>query len=528
MTGPTEFAWEQILDGNERKMNPNTPTAAPYHHLTSYQRHNMSGHVLDWENQPDLYKTYSHAESVPLPKDVRHRKTKLSQVLKEGSPEANPRVPDMDDLARIFSLAYSMTAKARHGGADFYYRSAASAGALYPTEIYAAASGVQGLDDGLYHFSVARHSLFRLRKGDLSSHIAGAIRPTPRKSPILTFFLSAILFRSAWKYRERSYRYHLLDTGHVAENLIVTLKALEFPSVLSYDFDDHAMNRLLGLDERKEVCLLVCYVPGNTPVEKAIESDLQELPKDFKSASQVAHHEIDYPAVREIHEAGSSFVTQPGSGPSMADQLGLRSHGFTNLGPPNTWPETMDWADAFRHRRSRRNFVPHSISQESARALVACLALPEASLSSGVRDYSRLVGMGFLAGNVDHLDPGFYLLDASKGSFGMVRPGVFTDKMAHVCLNQAWLAHAALHFLFMADLDALDQYWGARGYRYAMLESGRLGERLYLAATAMGLGCCGIGAFYDFEAAELLGLKKGSRLFYLVGVGPVRSIKIDT
>ena len=49
-----------------------------------------------------------------------------------------------------------------------------------------------------------------------------------------------------------------------------------------------------------------------------------------------------------------------------------------------------------------------------------------------------------------------------------------------------------------------------------------MGERLYIAATAMGLGCCGIGALYDEEAAEQTGLNKDSRLLYLVGVGPVK------
>jgi nitroreductase len=56
-----------------------------------------------------------------------------------------------------------------------------------------------------------------------------------------------------------------------------------------------------------------------------------------------------------------------------------------------------------------------------------------------------------------------------------------------------------------------------------MLAAGRMGQRLYMAATAMGLGCCGIGALYDGEAAELLGLNEASKLLYLVGVGPVKS-----
>jgi nitroreductase len=55
-----------------------------------------------------------------------------------------------------------------------------------------------------------------------------------------------------------------------------------------------------------------------------------------------------------------------------------------------------------------------------------------------------------------------------------------------------------------------------------MMTAGRLGERLYLVATAMGLGCCGIGAFYDREGSDLLGLSWESGLLYVVGIGPVK------
>ena len=96
------------------------------------------------------------------------------------------------------------------------------------------------------------------------------------------------------------------------------------------------------------------------------------------------------------------------------------------------------------------------------------------------------------------------------------------ELLSIICLDQAWLANAAVHFLFISNLDLVDQVWGPRGYRYAMMTAGRLGERLYLMATAMGLGCCGIGAFYDMEAAELPGLNSASRLLYLVAVGNVK------
>jgi SagB-type dehydrogenase family enzyme len=97
--------------------------------------------------------------------------------------------------------------------------------------------------------------------------------------------------------------------------------------------------------------------------------------------------------------------------------------------------------------------------------------------------------------------------------------------MTRICLDQAWLAQAAVHFLFMSNLGQLDEQWGPRGYRYALMTAGRMGERLYLTATALGLGCCGIGAFYDQEAANLLDLNQDSRMLYLVAVGPVKSMK---
>jgi nitroreductase len=95
--------------------------------------------------------------------------------------------------------------------------------------------------------------------------------------------------------------------------------------------------------------------------------------------------------------------------------------------------------------------------------------------------------------------------------------------MTRICLDQGWLANAACHFFFVSDLEALDTVCGPRGYRYAMLTAGRLGHRVYLGATALDLACCGIGAFYDSEAADLLGLSGGRRMLYLLGAGPSKS-----
>ena len=132
------------------------------------------------------------------------------------------------------------------------------------------------------------------------------------------------------------------------------------------------------------------------------------------------------------------------------------------------------------------------------------------------------VGIGFLAGNVDAIDPGFYLLNPETQKYGRAFPGGLIEKMTAVCIDQAWLKNAAVHFVFMSNLKMLGEKWGARGYRYAMMTAGRLGHAVYLGATVMKLGCCGIGALYDNEARRLLRLNEDSALLYLVAAGNIK------
>ena len=173
-------------------------------------------------------------------------------------------------------------------------------------------------------------------------------------------------------------------------------------------------------------------------------------------------------------------------------------------------------------RRSRRNFISEALSGDAFFELLSFL-----SLSFGIGHplpcpAGSDISTGLLVQSVENIPSGFYLCDFSNNRWTQVRPGRLNCDMAAACLDQKWLKNAALQFCFLANLDQLDRNWGARGYRYAMLEAGRLGQRIYVAAAALGLGCCGIGALYDNEARTLLGINKNSALLYLVAAGPVK------
>jgi SagB-type dehydrogenase family enzyme len=497
-------------------------TAAQYHDFSSYDRQKMEGHALDWQNQPWVYKEYPGIDPIPLPKDVRLPEEKLSSLVKKADVKDLVRPLDLADLSLILLLTTTLTAKTRHGGTDFFYRSVPSAGALYPTEIYVAARAIKGLNDGLYHFGILHHDLTLLRDGDLSSHIVPLTKPEANRAPRLTFFMTAIFFRSAWKYRNRAYRYHLLDTGHQAEHLMLALKAVQCPFSLIYDFDDAKVNHLLGLDESREVTLAVGQVLGDEPVPIKSSGDIHDLPEEMKRASRVSEKEIKYSAIDEFHEAGTEPVDATIEIPEMIHEIGITPDTWTEIPSSVPWPEAMKHGDTMFHRRSRRNFVKTPIGKDVMEALLDSLCHSDSSSLTPETNYDRSICAGFLVEYAEEPAPGFYLLETSKRAYGQVSSGSFTQMAAHICLDQAWLAQTAVHFLFFSNPDLLDRTSGARGYRYAMLTAGRMGERLYLAATALGLGCCGIGAFYDWEAAELLGLNPESRLLYLVAVGPVK------
>jgi len=495
-------------------------TADEYHRKTSYDRSKMGGHFLDWQNQPEVFKMYDGLETVSMPREIPLPQKNLFDLYDNCS-TPGVDVFNLEELSRILLLTYTLTSQTRHPGGMFYFRSAASAGALYPTEIYVLSNGVKDLDDGLYHFSIKEHALVKLRKGSLLSAAKKFIGDRDMKDVPLTFFLTAIFFRSAWKYRDRSYRYHLLDAGHVLENLDLSFRALGLTSESTFDFDDRSVNRLLGLDENREAALAVCCLKGKRNSGGTFEAvAIEDLPETVKAASRVSPREFDTSEVRRVHKAGyDTMFRKPDS--NLYHALGLVPESRVSI-PPTSAPDVdIPYPEAVFRRRSSRNFVAETLPITHLDALLRVLS---ATACGGLHQYFPSICNGFLASHIESLEDGFYLMDDLTKGLGLVKSGAFTDVMSHICLDQQWMASASLHFLFMADIILLERSWGPRGYRYAMMTAGLMGERLYLAASALGLGCCGIGAFYDGEASDLLGLNASSRVLYVVSLGITKTL----
>lgn len=494
------------------------PTPAAYHQATAYQRRAMDPHGLDWANQPSPYKSYPVRDGVPLPEVEDLPRTSLQAVYHADSPQASASL-ELAALSRICLLAAGLTVRSRRGDGYFYYRSAPSAGALYPNEIYLAALNDAAVPAGIYHVGVHNRFLTRIRAGGMAAKIRAAVPDLPVNCDGV-FLVSGIFFRSAWKYRKRAYRYILLDAGHQAENLRLAVAAAGFSCSLHLDFDDRALDGLLGLDAAREGTLCLVAVAGGGTSDTVSDAPADTVSPSIPAASRVSPAEVLYPEIVAIHEAAKTVTAPQQPVPAMVQQaLGvLPPEGFAPLPDAPEASAALSYADAVLQRRSKRNFIRDPLERGQLTVLLD-LVCRTAERDPMAR---ASVAVGFLAGRVDGLKSGFYLLDAPARRLGCAWSGQEMEAMAAVCLDQTWLRNAAVHFVFLSRPDLLGDHWGARGYRYAMLSAGRLGHAVYLGATALGLGACGIGAFYDGEAQRLLRLDPDTTMLYLVAAGKIK------
>lgn len=124
-----------------------------------------------------------------------------------------------------------------------------------------------------------------------------------------------------------------------------------------------------------------------------------------------------------------------------------------------------------------------------------------------------------LARDIEGLRPGIYRYIEQEQSLVMVKEGDYSRDLARACLDQSWVEQAPVNVIVVAQYRKTTNWYGERGLRYIYMEAGHIGQNIYLAATEAGLGTVAIGAFYDEEVAELLGLGKEYLVLYIFPLG---------
>jgi len=230
---------------------------------TKYFPDKMSGGPLDWSSKPELYKTYPDSVKVALPVFEPSRPMTLDKVLEQRQSVRQFKSTPLS-LGRLSYLLWASTGIGRaEEGHEF--RTAPSAGALYPIETYIIANDVRKLEPGLYHYAIRNHELEQLTTTDLRRPIAmAALGQGMCATAPVVFVWTAIVARSKWKYRQRAYRYIYLDAGHLAENLALAAVSLGLGACQIGALFDDEVNKILGVDGQEETAIYmsVVGVPG--------------------------------------------------------------------------------------------------------------------------------------------------------------------------------------------------------------------------------------------------------------------------
>jgi len=129
-------------------------------------------------------------------------------------------------------------------------RTAPSAGALYPLELYCIVGGISGLNPGVYHYRPVPHALVLRQSGDRRMELADAAlgQDWIAVAPLVLAF-AAVFQRTTRKYGERGVRYVHMEVGHAAQNVCLMATSLGLGSVTVGAFDDTAVQAVLQLPD---------------------------------------------------------------------------------------------------------------------------------------------------------------------------------------------------------------------------------------------------------------------------------------
>lgn len=233
--------------------------------IAGVERRKLPAVVTDADRQAlaDVGKCYGRgAYDLPLaPRSM------TADVTLDAALDARRSTRDFSSLPVPFEqisavlAAYRCTGELRIAGGTLVLRTAASAGGLYPIEVYLIATEVTGLPDGVYHYRPNDAALTATRldtEGDIANTLASLVLDAEQGGRAAgALVLTARFGNSVDKYGERGYRYILIETGHVAQTLALGAEAAGVGLVCHGAFYDSAANRLLGLDGSTEAVTAV-------------------------------------------------------------------------------------------------------------------------------------------------------------------------------------------------------------------------------------------------------------------------------
>lgn len=154
--------------------------------------------------------------------------------------EFAPGALTLDEISRLVWAAQGITAPER--------RTAPSAGATYPLEVYLVVGAAEKLSAGVYRYLPRQHRLEAVVAGDFRQPLAAAaVDQKWISQAAMVVVIAAVFERTIARYGTRGERYVHIEVGHAAQNLLLQATALGLGATPVGAFNDAEVSRLLHM-----------------------------------------------------------------------------------------------------------------------------------------------------------------------------------------------------------------------------------------------------------------------------------------
>jgi SagB-type dehydrogenase family enzyme len=207
--------------------------------------------ALHQENLSPL-KAEEKTSKILLPKASYTSKTSVEEALskRRSIREYKDQPLKLEELSQLLWAAQGITSE--RGG-----RTAPSAGAKYPLEIFVVVGKVEKLESGIYRYRPEDHALIKTKDKDQRQELSlAAIRQVPIKEASMDIVITAIYRRTVEKYGEKGIRYVHIEVGHVCQNIYLQCESLNLGTVEIGAFEDAKVKKVLNLAEEEPSAIM--------------------------------------------------------------------------------------------------------------------------------------------------------------------------------------------------------------------------------------------------------------------------------
>jgi SagB-type dehydrogenase family enzyme len=504
-----------------------------YHALTKHTVEKLlsSQYSLDWNNEPDPFRIYKDTKKIFLSSNWQLAKQNYFSVLTQLlSDEKNKKISHKANLEFIskllyFSMAISAIKQILGTNHRWALRVNPSSGNLHPTETNILVQSIEGLDAGLYHYSVKEHALEQRSDCKLVSEFWAALQ-TEADTPPIAICLTSIFEREAWKYRQRAFRYCMHDMGHAQAAISFAAYVFGWQTKIYAQFPDDKIKELLGLTESDEKPMLILGLYPNDKKSNTENIQYKNEPCIYHGKPNILTQEkIKYTEIDNVYE--STCITS-----STWEKIKKQKNQKTNsamslLVDKNSISIKLDdlactndisQISVYHTIRKRRSAVDMDSKQYMTKSHLGII-LASTLQGNSIDVQSNLIDLYLYIHKVSDTESGLYYFDRNNHSIAALKQNDEQAAAKFVSCFQDIAAHSCLTISMIANMDLAYNLYGNRCYRYMHFEAGYIGQFLYLTSFALGYDATGIGCFIDDEINHYLKLPKGQEVIYNFTIG---------